>query len=88
MLSTIFANALAGYPASHPGTSYSPADATVHAYTVGFTAGGVITQRIAAATHSGHGNAARAVVNRAAGLRAYPPEGPLKMKIQEHGARW
>jgi hypothetical protein len=42
LLSTIFAGSLAGYLASHPGAARSPADATVHAYTVGFTAGAVI----------------------------------------------
>ena len=42
LLSTIFAGALAGYLASHPGQSDLVTDATVHAYTVGFTAGGVI----------------------------------------------
>jgi EmrB/QacA subfamily drug resistance transporter len=42
LLSTIFAGSLAGYLASHPGATRSPADATVHAYTVGFTAGAVI----------------------------------------------
>jgi MFS family permease len=42
MLSTIFAGALTGYLASHSGASRSVTDATVHAYTVGFTAGGVI----------------------------------------------
>jgi hypothetical protein len=42
LLSTIFAGALAGYLASHPDAARSPADATVHAYTVGFTAGAVI----------------------------------------------
>jgi EmrB/QacA subfamily drug resistance transporter len=42
LLSTIFAGALAGYFASHPGAARSPAGATVHAYTVGFTAGAVI----------------------------------------------
>jgi hypothetical protein len=41
LLSTIFADALASYLASHPGAARSPA-ATVHAYTVGFAAGGVI----------------------------------------------
>jgi EmrB/QacA subfamily drug resistance transporter len=40
MLSTIFADALATYLAGHPGGPV--AGATVHAYTVGFTAGGVI----------------------------------------------
>jgi len=42
MLSTIFAGALTGYLASHSGASRSVTDATVHAYTVGFTAGAVI----------------------------------------------
>jgi EmrB/QacA subfamily drug resistance transporter len=42
MLSTIFAGALTGYLASHSGSSSSVTDATVHAYTVGFTAGAVI----------------------------------------------
>jgi EmrB/QacA subfamily drug resistance transporter len=40
LLSTIFADALAGYLASRP--AGSPGAAAVHAYTVGFTAGGVI----------------------------------------------
>jgi len=42
MLSTIFAGALAGYLASHPGAARSSADAAVHAYAVGFTAGAAI----------------------------------------------
>jgi len=42
LLSTIFAGALTGYLASHSGASPSVADASVHAYTVGFTAGAVI----------------------------------------------
>ena len=42
LLSTIFAGALAGDLASHPDAARSPAAATVHAYTVGFTAGAVI----------------------------------------------
>jgi EmrB/QacA subfamily drug resistance transporter len=42
MLSTIFAGALASYLASHPGGSRSVTDAAVHAYAVGFTAGGLI----------------------------------------------
>jgi EmrB/QacA subfamily drug resistance transporter len=42
LLSTIFAGTLAGYLAGHPGATRSPADAAVHAYTVGFTAGAVI----------------------------------------------
>jgi EmrB/QacA subfamily drug resistance transporter len=42
MLSTIFAGALASYLTSHPGAARSPADAAVHAYTIGFTAGAAI----------------------------------------------
>jgi EmrB/QacA subfamily drug resistance transporter len=42
LLSTIYADALAGYLASHPGTPGRFGNAAVHAYTVGFTAGGVI----------------------------------------------
>ena len=42
LLSTIFADSLAGYLAAHPGASRSPAAATVHAYTTGFTAGAAI----------------------------------------------
>jgi EmrB/QacA subfamily drug resistance transporter len=42
LLSTIFAGALTGYLASHSGASRSVTDASVHAYTVGFTAGAVI----------------------------------------------
>jgi EmrB/QacA subfamily drug resistance transporter len=42
LLSTIFAGALTGYLASHPGTPSRLGNADVHAYTVGFTAGGVI----------------------------------------------
>ena len=41
MLSTIYAGALAGYLAAHPGASRFAA-ASIHAYTVGFTAGAVI----------------------------------------------
>ncbi len=39
LLSAIFAGSLAGYLASHPGAAHPTAVATVHAYTVGFTAG-------------------------------------------------
>ena len=42
LLSAIFAGSLAGYLASHPGAAHPTAVATVHAYTVGFTAGAVI----------------------------------------------
>jgi predicted MFS family arabinose efflux permease len=42
LLSAIFAGSLAGYLASHPGAAHPAAVATVHAYTVGFTAGAVI----------------------------------------------
>jgi EmrB/QacA subfamily drug resistance transporter len=42
LLSTIFAGALSGYLASHSSTASGFSAATVHAYTVGFTAGGVI----------------------------------------------
>jgi hypothetical protein len=42
LLSTIFADSLAGYLAAHPGASRSPTAAIVHAYTTGFTAGGAI----------------------------------------------
>jgi hypothetical protein len=41
LLSTIFTGALTGYLASHSGAR-SVTDASVHAYTVGFTAGAVI----------------------------------------------
>jgi EmrB/QacA subfamily drug resistance transporter len=42
LLSTIFAGALSGYLASHPGSSTSPLVVAVHAYSVGFRAGAVI----------------------------------------------
>ena len=42
LLSAIFADSLAGYLASHPGAAHPTAVATVHAYTVGFSAGAVI----------------------------------------------
>jgi len=42
LLSAIFAGSLAGYLASHPGAAHPTAVATVHAYTVGFSAGAVI----------------------------------------------
>jgi EmrB/QacA subfamily drug resistance transporter len=42
LLSTIFAGTLAGYLASHPPAHRSLADASVHAYAAGFTAGAVI----------------------------------------------
>lgn len=42
LLSTIFADALTGYLASHSPAHRSLADASVHAYAVGFTAGAVI----------------------------------------------
>jgi hypothetical protein len=42
LLSTIFADALTGYLASHSSAHPSLASATVHAYTVGFTAGAAI----------------------------------------------
>ena len=42
LLSAIFAGSLAGYLASHPGVAHASVGATVHAYTVGFTAGAVI----------------------------------------------
>jgi hypothetical protein len=42
LLSTVFADALSGYLASHPGPPSRVGNAAVHAYAVGFTAGGVI----------------------------------------------
>src|ERR1700722_1617879 len=42
LLSAIFAGPLAGYLASPPGAAHPTAVATVHAYTVGFSAGAVI----------------------------------------------
>jgi len=42
LLSTIFAGALSGYLSGRPGGPHSLTAAAVHAYTVGFTAGGVI----------------------------------------------
>jgi hypothetical protein len=42
LLSTIFADALTGYLASHSRTASRFGNAAVHAYTAGFTAGGVI----------------------------------------------
>ncbi|HEX6521107.1 MAG TPA: hypothetical protein VF070_14040 [Streptosporangiaceae bacterium] len=42
LLSTIYAGALTGYLAAHPGTPRRLGNAAVHAYTAGFTAGAVI----------------------------------------------
>jgi hypothetical protein len=42
LLSAIFAGSPAGYLASHPSAAHPTTVATVHAYTVGFTAGAVV----------------------------------------------